>query len=61
MKESKECPFFRRPENLGFGKGSGYCDMDASSANCDADIKFCEKPDPLKQYLIRKSSNFEAE
>jgi hypothetical protein len=51
MKEGKECPLFRRPESLSFGKGVGYCDMDGNSTNCDADIKLCEKPDALKQYL----------
>ena len=59
MKEGKECPLFRRPESLSFGKGIGYCDMDGNSANCDADIKLCEKPDALKQYLQRKLGKFE--
>ena len=59
MKEGKECPLFRRPESLSFGKGIGYCDMDGNSTNCDADIKLCEKPDALKQYLQRKSIEFE--
>jgi len=48
MEEGKGCPLFRRPESLSFGKGTGYCDMDGSSTNCDADTKFCEKPDALK-------------
>ncbi len=59
MKEGKECPLFRRPESLSFGRGIGYCDMDSNSTNCDADIKFCEKPDALKQYLQRKLGEFE--
>ena len=59
MKEGKECPLFRRPENLSFGKRIGYCDMDGNSANCDADIKLCEKPNALKQYLQRKLSKSE--
>jgi len=59
MKEREECPLFRRPENLSFGKGNGYCDMDGNCTNCDADIKVCEKPDALKQYLQRKLSKFE--
>jgi len=46
MKEGKKCPLFRRPESLSFGRGIGYCDMDGNSTNCDADIKFCEKPMP---------------
>jgi hypothetical protein len=28
--------------------------MDGNSTNCDADTKFCEKPDALKQYLQRR-------
>ena len=59
MKEEKECPLFRRPESLSFGKGVGFCDMDGSSTKCDADTKFCEKPDALKQYLQRKLDKFE--
>ena len=59
MKEWKECPLFRRPESLSFGKGIGYCDMDGNSTNCDADIKLCEKTDALKQYLQRKLGEFE--
>jgi hypothetical protein len=59
MKEGEECPLFSRPENLSFGKGIGYCDMDGDNTNCDADIKLCEKPDALKQYLQRKIAKFE--
>jgi len=33
--------------------------MDGNSTNCDADIKLCEKPDALKQYLQRKLSKLE--
>ena len=59
MEGGKGCPLFRRPESLSFGKGIGYCDMDGDSTNCDADTKFCEKPDALKQYLPRKLTKFE--
>jgi len=59
MKEREECLLFRRPESLSFGKGIGYCDMDGNSTKCDADIKLCEKPDALKQYLQRKLGGFE--
>ena len=58
MGEEKECSLFRKPEGLGFGKGVGYCDMDGSSANCDGDAKFCEKPDALRQYLQRELDKF---
>ena len=61
MKEGKECPLFRRPESLSFGKGVGYCDMDGNSTSCDADIKLCEKTDALKQHLQRKLSKSEEE
>jgi hypothetical protein len=60
MEERKEgrkgCPLFRRPESLSFGREIGYCDMDCNITNCDADIKLCEKPNTLKQYLQRKLS-----
>ncbi len=59
MGEEKKCPFFRQPEGLSFGKGIGYCDIDSGSATCEGDVKFCEKPDALKQYLRIKLSEFE--
>jgi hypothetical protein len=37
----------------------GYCDMDSGSATCEGDVKFCEKPDAMKQYLRRKSNGIE--
>jgi hypothetical protein len=54
MEEGKTCPLFRRPESLSFGKGIGYCDMDGNSTNCDADTKFCEKPDALEVISPKK-------
>jgi hypothetical protein len=61
MGDREECPLFRRPESLSFGKGIGYCDMDGDSTNCDANINSCEKTDALKKYLQRKSTEFEEE
>jgi len=58
MGEEKECPLFRRPESLSYGKGIGYCDIDGSSTTCDGDVKFCEKPDSLKQYIKRKLNEY---
>jgi hypothetical protein len=54
MKE-EECPFFRRPESLSLGKGIGYCDISGNTTTCEADTKFCENPDALRQYLQRNS------
>jgi hypothetical protein len=59
MGEEKKCPLFRKPESLSMGKGIGYCDIGSSSATCEGDVKFCEKPDALKQYLRRKLEEFE--
>jgi hypothetical protein len=59
MGEEKKCPLFRKPESLSMGKGIGYCDIDSSSTTCDGDVKFCENPDALKQYLRRKVEEFE--
>jgi hypothetical protein len=54
MGEEKKCPLFRKPESLSIGKGIGYCDIDSSSATCEGDVKFCEKPEALKRYLRAK-------
>ncbi|MBS3907216.1 MAG: hypothetical protein KGZ49_09295 [Syntrophaceae bacterium] len=54
MVEEKICILFRKPESLGMGKGIGYCDIDSSSAICEGDVLFCERPDALKKYLRTK-------
>ena len=54
MGEEKKCPLFRRPETLSIGKGIGYCDIDSSSATCEGDVNYCERPDALKRYLRNK-------
>jgi len=59
MGEEKKCQLFRQPEGLSFGKGIGYCGIDCGSATCEGNVKFCEKPDALKQYLRRELSEFE--
>jgi hypothetical protein len=59
MGEERKCPLYRKSEGLSFGKGIGYCDMDSSSATCDGDPKFCEKPDALKRYLLAKLEDWE--
>jgi hypothetical protein len=59
MGEEKKCPLFRKPESLSIGKGIGYCDIDSSSATCEGDVKFCEKPEALKRYLRAKLDKLE--
>jgi hypothetical protein len=59
MGEGKKCPLFRQPEGLSFGKGIDYCDIGNGSPTCKGDVKFCEKPDVLKQSPRRKLSEFE--
>ncbi len=51
MVEDRVCHLFRRPEGLGMGKGIGYCDIDSSSAICEGDVLFCERPEALQKYL----------
>ncbi len=53
-KEGRICPLHRKSEGLSFGKGVGYCDMDSSSTTCEGDVKFCQKPDALRRYLLAK-------
>lgn len=59
MVEEKICPLFRRPESLGMGKGIGYCDIDSSSAICEGDVLFCERPEALQKYLHLKPEEIE--
>lgn len=61
MVEEKICPLFRKTETLGMGKGLGYCDIDSSSAICEGDVLFCERPDALKKYLLEKLGDLERE
>lgn len=42
------CPLYRMPEELGMGKGFGYCDMDSNSTTCEGNVKSCEKSYALK-------------
>ena len=56
-KVKRKCPLYRKSEGLSFGKGVGYCDMDSSSATCEGDVKFCEKADALKRYLLSQLKN----
>jgi hypothetical protein len=46
------CPFHRVSEGIGMGNDPGYCDLDASQTICDGDIKFCEKPNTMEQYIL---------
>lgn len=43
-----KCLLYRIPEELGMGKGIGYCDMDNNSTTCEGDVKSCEKSYALK-------------
>ena len=47
----RRCSFFRDPEHIGTGMGLGFCDLDGGQAICEGDIKFCEKPDLLRDQL----------
>ena len=49
----QKCPYYRDSENLGMGKGLGYCDLGAE-AICEGDIQFCDRPDDLKKQLSEK-------
>jgi len=53
MSTSGKCKFYRDSEGIGMGRGIGHCDLDGYQTICDGDIKFCEKPDALKEYCIK--------
>lgn len=56
MSLSRRCTFYRDSESLGIGRGIGYCDLDGHQTICDGDIEFCEKPDALKEYLLKQEN-----
>ena len=49
-----KCLFYRDSENIGAGKGLGFCDLDGCQTICDGDIQFCEKPDQLRSQLSKQ-------
>ena len=55
MSALKRCSFYRDSETWGVG----YCDLDYDKATCKGDLKLCEKPDALKQYLQEKAEEFD--
>ena len=54
FEKKRGCDFFRRPESLSGVKDIGYCDMVSNHTICEGNINFCEEPEDLKGYLIRK-------
>lgn len=46
--DERKCPLYRMPEELGMGKGFGYCDMDSDRTTCQGNVKSCEKSYALK-------------
>jgi len=55
------CPFHRECEATNKGRGIGYCDFDGNQTICDGDIRFCDKPDALRDYLLINRPEREAE
>jgi hypothetical protein len=52
MREESKCLLFKKLKSL-IGKSIGHCDVDTTSTNCEGDVKFCEKPESLRQYFQR--------
>jgi len=50
----KKCSFYRDPGHIGSGIGLGYCDLDGGQAICEGDTQFCEKPDLLRNQLLKQ-------
>jgi len=50
----KKCSFYRNSDNTGAGVGLGYCDLDAGQAICEGDTQFCERPDLLRNQLLKQ-------
>ena len=56
MALERQCSFYRSSETLQVGRGIGYCDIDGCQSVCDGDIEFCEKPDALKEHLLKQEN-----
>jgi hypothetical protein len=52
MLHSKKCLFYRDAHSVNFRRCIGYCDLDCDRTICDGDMKYCEKQDLLKKYLL---------
>jgi hypothetical protein len=52
MGEESKCLLYMKPKSL-MGKRIGHCDVDSSSATCEGDVNFCERPESLRQYFRR--------
>jgi len=50
----RECSFYRDSEILSMSRGIGYCDLDRDRTTCNGNIQSCEKPDALRECLLRQ-------
>ena len=52
MGTERLCIFYRTSsKHPGVGLGVGHCDLGMTRTVCDGDIRFCEKPEALIEYL----------
>jgi hypothetical protein len=52
MAITSKCSFYRNAENPSLGRGLGFCDLDLDRTTCDGNLRFCEKPDVLRKYIL---------
>jgi hypothetical protein len=52
MSSERHCFFHRTSESLGLVFGLGYCDVDNGQAQCGGRVRYCAKPDLLRQFLL---------
>jgi hypothetical protein len=55
MSSERHCFFHRTSESLGLVFGMGYCDFDNGQAQCGGRIRYCAKPDQLRQFLLESA------
>ena len=55
MSAERNCFFHRTSENLGLVFGVGYCDFDNGQAQCGGRVRYCAKPDLLRQFLLESA------
>jgi len=51
MRKGRGCSFYEVSENPEIGFGLGYCDLGSFWTICNADMRYCEKPEAIIKYL----------
>ena len=59
MGETRRCPLFRKPDGSDLGTELYHCDLDGNATLCQADVKYCEKLETLRQFVLARLEEME--